>query len=438
MGEFTMPSLGADMEAGVLTEWKVKTGDRVKRGDIIAEVETQKGVIEIEVFEDGIIAEIKIQPGEKVPVGTVLAIISGSREERPISATGTRQAEKRGESPLSIQPVEEKEAKPTPAVLTDSEKKPAPAVSLQTGAGTHEKRIKATPLARKIAEEKSIDLSMVQGSGEDGIIIRKDVEQYEDTLKTTTETGTEIITELSNINKTRELPIPEKIKAPGTDTASAMRKAIAAVMSKSNREIPLYYLLTRIDMKNALEWLEGENKKRAMKDRLLQPVLLIKAMAKALVDVPQLNGFWINDSLETSPSINIGMVISLRQGGIVVPAIQDVQNKSLDDIMQQVMDITVRSREGKLRASELSSPTVTLTNLGDRGAEAVFGIVYPPQVAIVGAGKITEMPWAVNGMLDVRPVLTVTLAGDHRATDGHTGSRFLEALNNYLQKPASL
>lgn len=217
-----------------------------------------------------------------------------------------------------------------------------------------------------------------------------------------------------------------------------MRAAIASAMSKSNREIPHYYLETRMDMKVALEWLEEENKKRPIKDRLLPPALFIKAMAMALADTPHLNGSWIDDAFVPAADINIGMVISLRSGGIVVPAIRSAHTRSLDDIMKDMLDITLRTREGKLRASDINSATVTLTQLGDRGAQAVWGVIYPPQVAIVGIGRIQEEPWAEKGMLDVRPVVTITLAGDHRATDGQTGSRFLEAMNNYLQKPASL
>lgn len=399
MGKFTMPSLGSDMEAGTLSEWYVKPGDTVKRGDIIAEVDTQKGLIEIEVFEDGKISELLIQPGEKVPVGTPLAIINGKEpveEETPMLRK--EEVEKIAEKPLQKAPgMVKEESEPVPL------KKPV-------------QRIKVTPLARKIAEEKGIDLSLIRGSGEDGIIHRFDVEKI-----------------------VKEGKPSEKVKPQGeAPKQEVMRQAIAAAMSRSNQEIPHYYLESRINMKNAIGWLEEENKKRSIKERILLPVLLIKAAAKALTDVPQLNGYWKDGQLQIQEAINLGFAISLRQGGLVIPAMLNADLKGLDELMQNLTDITLRSRDGKLRSQELSSSTITVTSLGDRGADKVFGVIYPPQVALVGFGKLNYEPWAENGMLGIAPVITTTLAADHRATDGHTGSLFLEKLNLYLQKPEEL
>jgi pyruvate dehydrogenase E2 component (dihydrolipoamide acetyltransferase) len=209
-------------------------------------------------------------------------------------------------------------------------------------------------------------------------------------------------------------------------------------MSKSNREIPHYYLSTRIDMTAALRWLEGENAKRSIKERLLPAVLPLKAVAIALRDVPELNGFWLNDQLQRSDAIHIGFAIAIRGGGLVTPAVHDADKKSLDELMAAMRDVIDRSRSSHLRASEMSDPTITVTNLGDLGAETVLGVIYPPQVALVGFGKITEQPWAADGMLGVRRILNVSLAGDHRATDGHRGAQFLDALNRHLQHPEQL
>jgi pyruvate dehydrogenase E2 component (dihydrolipoamide acetyltransferase) len=423
MGEFTMPSLGADMEAGVLTEWKVKTGDSVKRGDIIAEVETQKGVIEIEVFEDGIIEKILIEPGQEVPVGTVLAIIA---------STGTAPTKGKSEKTAIEISAEDSKSYPAPKSANPQIEPPVTEpikVIPSTTPPPLKGRVRATPLARKMAEEMGIDLAGITGTGEDGIIVKEDIEKA---------------TSQPEVKSPEEKHIPEPVTEKSSVVArrepiqDPMRKAIAAAMSKSNREIPHYFLSSRFDMKLPLEWLETENKKRPIKDRLLPPVLFIKAIAKALELVPDLNASWINDALVPAEQINIGMVISLRKGGIIVPAIPDANKKSLDEIMQVTMDITLRARESKLKASDINSATVTLTNLGDRGAEAVYGLIYPPQVAIIGIGKVSEQPWAEQGMLDVRPVVTVTLVGDHRATDGQAGSRFLEAMNKYLQQPELL
>jgi pyruvate dehydrogenase E2 component (dihydrolipoamide acetyltransferase) len=234
----------------------------------------------------------------------------------------------------------------------------------------------------------------------------------------------------------RAEPLPETKKP--TDFQTAMRQAIAAAMSKSNREIPHYYMETSIDMTNALRWLEEENLKRTIRDRLLPVVVLVKAVAKSLTEVPELNGFWIDGAHQVSEAIHIGFAINLRQGGLITPAIHDADMKGLDELREAINDLITRTRSNKLRSSELTDSTITLTSLGDRGVEKVFGVIYPPQVALVGLGKITQQPWAVNGALCVRPVLVATLAGDHRATDGHKGGLFLEALNRNLQEVEKL
>jgi pyruvate dehydrogenase E2 component (dihydrolipoamide acetyltransferase) len=214
-----------------------------------------------------------------------------------------------------------------------------------------------------------------------------------------------------------------------------MRRAIAAAMARSNREIPHYYLETQIDMSAALRWLTATNQTRPVQQRLLPAVLLIKAVARALKEVPELNGYWMDDRNQPQEAVHIGFAISLRQGGLVVPAILHADQKNLDELMAAMSDLIQRARAGRLRSSEITDGTITITNLGDRGVETVYGVIYPPQVALVGFGRVMERPWAENGMLGVRPVLTATLAGDHRATDGHRGAQFLEALNRWLQHP---
>ena len=217
-----------------------------------------------------------------------------------------------------------------------------------------------------------------------------------------------------------------------------MRQAIAAAMSRSNRDIPHYYLETKIDMTRALKWLEEENTKRTIKDRLLPIVIMIKAVAMALVDVPDLNGFWIDGGHQISEAIHIGFAINLRKGGLITPAIHHTDRKSLDELREAMNDLIVRTRAGQLRSSELMDQTITLSSLGDRGVEKLFGVIYPPQVALVGLGKVMDQVWVENGMIGVRLVMVATLAGDHRATDGHLGGIFLEALNKHLQEVEKL
>jgi pyruvate dehydrogenase E2 component (dihydrolipoamide acetyltransferase) len=191
-------------------------------------------------------------------------------------------------------------------------------------------------------------------------------------------------------------------------------------------------------MSRTLRWLESENLKRSIKERLLPVVPLIKAVAMALQDVPELNGYWMEDRHQPREAVNIGFVISLRQGGLVAPAILGADLMTVDEIMESLRDLITRARTGRLRSSEMTEATITVTSLGDLGVETVYGVIYPPQVALVGFGKTTEQPWAENGMLGVRPVVTATLAADHRATDGRRGAQFLDALNRHLQEPQSL
>lgn len=398
MAEFRMPSLGADMEEGTLVEWLAKPGERIERGTLIAAVETQKGLFEIESFEDGILGEPQVSPGQTVPVGTVLAMIQG--EGAPTTPA---------EAPPAAKAERQQDAPPPPE---------HPAVGAVPPPTPPTKRIVASPAARKRAAERGVDLATVQGSGPDGAIQLSDVERA-------------------------ARPAPGETGAPPAPASSGasregMRQAIAAAMSRANREIPHYYLETDIDLSRALHWLEGENLKRPIRERILPVALLLKAVARALGEVPELNGYWLNDRLHVSPAVHIGFAISLRESGLITPAIHNVNQLSLPDLMKAMADLIERTRANRLRGSEMTDATITVTNLGDLGVKTVFGVIYPPQVALVGFGRISERPWAENGMLAVRRCVTATLAADHRAGDGHRGGQFLAALDRLLQTPDEL
>ena len=391
-----MPSLGADMEAGTLVEWLKQPGDAIKRGDIIAVVDTQKGAIEIEVFEDGILDQTIVTPGEKVPVGTVLALIRGTGPE-PV-----------GRPPAAPMPGAPPMA-PTAAATPPS---PAPAaVREQSG------RVRVSPMARKLAADLGVDLTNIKGTGSQGAITREDVDRAAATLKTTA---------------------TQRTVAPPADRTAAMRSAIAAAMARSKRDIPHYYLSTTIDLSTALTWLRTENEKRPMTERLLPAVLLIKAVALALREVPELNGYWIDGSFKPGSGIHVGSAISLRGGGLVAPALRDADQADLTTLMHTLQDVVARARAGSLRSSEFSDPTITVTNLGDQGVESTFGIIYPPQVALVGFGRISQRPWVGSATIEARPLLTATLSADHRASDGHRGGVFLTAIERLLQVPEKL
>jgi pyruvate dehydrogenase E2 component (dihydrolipoamide acetyltransferase) len=217
-----------------------------------------------------------------------------------------------------------------------------------------------------------------------------------------------------------------------------MRSAIASAMAKSKREIPHYYLSATIDMSAALAWLRAGNEKRPVTERLLPAVLLIKAVALALRDVPELNGTWVDGAFRKGAGIHVGCAISLRGGGLVAPALHDADRSALPALMRSFQDLVARARAGQLRSSELADPTITLTNLGEQGVESTFGIIYPPQVALVGFGRISNRPWVAGERIEARPLVTATLSADHRATDGHRGGTFLTAIDRWLQNPENL
>ena len=429
MSEFRMPSLGADMEVGTLLQWLVKPGDAVKRGDIIAVVDTEKAEIEIEVFESGVIQNIVVQVGETVPVGTVLAVIGQEGEvTQPVAAPKEVKAPPAPPPPAKAAPP----PPPTPPRVAPSPPTKAPA--------TPSGRLRISPLAMRTAMELGVDLSTVKGTGPDGAITQADVKQAAAPQATPTAAPPPPAPPSpppAAAEAAKAVPPTRPVKAP-TDRQASMRKAIAAAMSRSKREIPHYYLGHHIEVSKALTWLQAENSKRPVTERLLYSVLLLKAVATAVREFPEMNGFWVDGAFKPSDAAHVGVAISLRQGGLIAPAIHDVDKKNLDEIMANLRDLVKRVRAGVLRSSEIADATITVTSLGEQGVETVFGVIYPPQVALVGFGKIIERPWAANGMVGAKPMLMTTLAADHRASDGHRGGLFLAAIDRLLQTPENL
>jgi pyruvate dehydrogenase E2 component (dihydrolipoamide acetyltransferase) len=404
MIEFKLPSLGADMDEGTLLEWKVTPGDAVKRGQVIAVVDTSKAAVDVETWQEGIVSELLTQPGETIGVGTVMARLDGARAERLPPTEGARAAEA-----------------PRPA----------------TAASSTTERRRVSPAARKHAAEKGIDLDEIVGSGPQGAVTVEDVEKAAAGLREATVEATRI--EQPKIeDKAIEAKKVEKAAA-ATDRMIEMRKAIAAAMSRSKREIPHYYLSQTIPMHRASEWLAAQNAQRPITGRLLMAVLQLKAVALALAAFPDLNGFYRDGAHQPSAQVHVGVAISLRKGGLVAPAIHDVAELPLDELMRALADLVRRARAGSLRSSEMSDPTITVTNLGEGGAESVFPIIYPPQVAIVGFGALAPRPWvAPEGGLHVAPTVVASLGADHRVSDGQRGALFLTGLARRLQEPEAL
>jgi pyruvate dehydrogenase E2 component (dihydrolipoamide acetyltransferase) len=397
--DFRMPSLGADMEAGTLVEWLVKPGDRVKRGDVVAVVETQKGAIEIEIFEAGKIEQLLVNLNTTVPVGTPLARIRAELEV-PLGAVTAAPPPAAPAVPLAPPPLARAPVAP-----------PSPPPVAPDAAA----RARASPAARRLAEAHGIDLSTVTGSGPAGAIIYADVER----------------------RLGEAIAPPEKKRALWLDL-DAMRTAIAAAMARSKREIPHYYLDHQVDVTACEQWLTQKNATRPPDNRLLIGALAIKAAALAVRRFLAFNGFYLDGKFEPASAVHVGVAIAIRGGGLAAPALHEADQISVDELMARMRDLVQRTRAGRIRSSEISDPTITVTSLGERGVETLYGIIYPPQVAIVGFGKIVTRPWVIDGAIGPRSVVTITLSADHRVSDGHAGALFLAEIGRLLQEPEKL
>jgi pyruvate dehydrogenase E2 component (dihydrolipoamide acetyltransferase) len=455
--EFTMPSLGADMDEGKLVEWLVKPGDQVAKGDIVAVVETAKAIMEVECFRAGVVQQIIVEPGTTVPVGAPLATLAavGAPAEAPpvaevlpaVPTEAMRPEHHAGPSgPLIRRLADQLGVDLTTVQGTGSggaitradvrraagERAPAAAAAAPPRATPPSPQRAArvaniSPYARELAERLGVDLGTVQGTGRGGAIRVDDVRA-------------------AAVAPAPEAAAPERYERPATveepdaatRRAEAARLTTARLMARSKREIPHYYLRTTVDVTNALAWIRDRNRELPVAERILPAALFLRATAIAADQVPALNGFWEDDHFVPSPSVNLGVPVSLRGGGLITPAIADAAGLKLPELAVRMRDLATRAKTGRLRGSELTGATITVTNLGDLGVELVYGVIYPPQVALVGVGRIVERPWAVDGLLGIRSVATVTLSADHRASDGATGARLLDVLGRSLSQPQNL
>lgn len=411
MSDFLMPSLGADMDSATLVEWLVKPGDTVKRGDVIAVVETAKGAIEIEVFESGEVDALLTEVDTEIEVGTPLARIRGTQERaEPDIAAPSRPTTPATEKRSSPTPTEEKaeaETEDSVAELLPDIAPPFPATSGE--------RLRVSPLARARASQQQVDLADIQGSGPGGAILARDLPAGDQP----------------------SAPTARKETRLGFDP-EAMRKAIASAMARSKREIPHYYLQTGFDMTAATAWLAEYNRNQEPAQRLILSALLLRATVLSLQAFPEFNGFWKGEHFQPSNEIHLGMAINIRSLGLMTPALRNLEQASLAEVMLKLQDVTKRARSGGLRSSEVGTATLTVTALGERGVDSVFGVIFPPQVAILGFGRLHQAPVAVGDALAVRPVIQATLAADHRVSDGHRGALFLDRIGQLLNEPARL
>ncbi len=434
-----MPVLGADMEHGTVREWLVVPGDRVHRGQIVAVVETEKADIEIEVFEDGTIGELLVPIGVEVPVGTPIALVDAAGASSTVDGAATV---------------------------------PRPPAGPQV----------VSPLVRHLVEEHHVDLGLIRPSGAGGRVTRSDVEEVlaSDTAPAATPSAAPVATPPAATRPTRvgagarpkvsprarrlaarhgvdldavvaatggravqgadveHAMVRLRHAAPSTDRADAGRRAVGRLMARSKREVPHYYLGHDIDLEEALVVLERSNETRPVAERILPAALLLRAVVRAVSDVPEINGHFVDDELRPSAAVHLAVAVSTRAGVLVAPVIRDAEQLSLLELMTAMRDVVGRVRAGTLRAGDVGQATITVTNLGDQGVDEVIAVITPPQVAVVGFGRVAPRPRVVDGVVQVRRVVHVSLAADHRVTHGHRGARFLRGVARALEQPEDL
>ncbi len=427
---FAMPSLGADMTEGRITEWLVQPGDHVERGQIVVIVETDKSDIEVEVFEPATVAELLVGEGDLVPVGAPIARFDGA-----VSGTVAH------------------ETVPPPRAATSTTVHVEAALPSETPNPTANQV--TSPMIRHLADELHVDTNRIRGTGPGGRVHRDDVEAAagEPNRRRITPRARRLMSE-RGIDPGRfatlgyvtgddvlELPIESdgsRDAEPSHDRptkAETMRRHIADLMSRSWAEIPHFHLARRLDLRLMSDRLTEANGQRAIADRVVPGALLLCAAAQAAAKVPACNGWWRDGGFQPADEVRLGVVLSLRSGGILVPTIDQADGLTSVEMMQRLAELVQRARQGRLRASDMGEATITVTNLGDLGADSVAGVIHPPQVALVGFGAVHDAVVASDGLPTVHPTVDASLAGDHRAIDGLTGSRYLAQLQTLLDGP---
>lgn len=406
---YAMPSLGADMDEGTVIEWLVEVGDTVERGQVVARVETEKSDIDIETWRGGTVAEIVVGVGETVPVGTALMRLQANEAEHgptPLPSPAPM-AKPREEISFTLEP-DNSSTGPRSAPADRATRVPH---------GT----VWASPLARRLADERGIALLDLVGTGPGGAIRSSD------------------LPELAALQAHSDHPPTAADENEPRSRTERMRSVIAGRMTLSNAEIPHYRLQYDIDLGALVDHLSAVNIERPIGERIVPAAALVRAVALAAQRHPELNGTWSHGRFVPGPGVNVSVVISLRGGGLVTPTIRNADDVTLDETMRLLREFTTVARTGTLRSEwTATDSSITVTNLGDRGADLVHGLISPPEVALVGFGRIAERPVVVDGVVVARPVVISTLAADHRATDGAVGSRFLSTLVDTLQEPEQL
>ena len=396
--------MGFDMKEGTLVRWRKKEGDQVARGEVIAEIETDKATVDMEAYASGVLSQIVVEEGTTVPVGELIAVIGEPGEAVP--DVGKVKAPSKAAAPDKPAPV-------APA------KEPAAKAAVTSDAA---KEIRATPVARRMAKEMGIDLAQIIGTGPGGRITEADVRSHEGAPK-----------EAAAPLKASTAPVA----AGGRVELTKMRQAIARITVQSKRESPHFYVTSEVDMTQAMAVRKQLNEEFQDGTKISVNDMIIKAAAKALITFPNFNATYQEDHLQLNPSVNIGLAIALEQG-LIVAAIEGCQDKSLVELAKASKDLVQRAQGGTLRAEEYTGSTFSISNLGMFDVESFVAVIFPPNAAVLAVGTVKEQPVVRNGQITIAQVMKATISVDHRVADGAEGARFLSDVKKHLENPATL
>jgi pyruvate dehydrogenase E2 component (dihydrolipoamide acetyltransferase) len=401
-----MPKMSDTMTEGVIVSWLKKVGDDVKPGDILAEVETDKATMELENYIKGTLLHIGIPEGGSVPVDSLIAIVGAKGED--ISSLLAA-----GSAPKAAAPAAEV-AKEEPVVVANT---PAPV------SNADDSRVKASPLAKSIAKEKGIDLSKIAGSGDQGRIVRKDIENYTPAAKEGKSTAAIALPQIVASENYTEVPV------------SQMRKAIARRLSESKHTAPHFYLTMSINMDKAIAARKQMNEFSEVKISVND--IIVKAVALSLRKNPNANSSWLGDKIRYNQHIHVGVAVAIEDG-LIVPVVKFADNKSISHISAEVKQLAEKAKNKKLQPNEFEGNTFTISNLGMYGIDEFTAIINPPDACILAVGAAKETVVAVNGEMKIAQIMKVTLSCDHRVVDGAVGSSFLQTLKDLLENPVKM
>lgn len=421
-----MPKLSDTMEEGVIAKWNIKEGDDVSSGDIIAEVETDKATMEVEAFDDGKVLKILADEGDAIPLGGLLAVIGEEGEdisdllEGADAGSGDSSAESKDESNAKKEKSKESKKDFDPILGDLNGKSSEKKEEAESSSADNDGRIKASPLARKIAEDKGIDLGSVDGSGPDGRIIKRDIENFEPSAE---ETSKSISVPVYDSEESEEVKI------------SQMRKAIARRLSESKFTNPHFYETIDIDMEAAIEARKGLNEMSEVKISFND--IVVKACSVALRRHPAINSSWLDDVIRKHGDVNVAVAVAIDEG-LMTPVIKHSDKKNLRQISAETRELAGLARDRKLQPEQMEGSTFTISNLGMFGIEEFTAIINPPNACILAVGAIRDVPVVKNGEVLPGKRMKVTLSSDHRVVDGAKAAEFLNTLQKLLENPLAM